>query len=187
VSRNRVIGAFTNGWQLSGVVQLQSGQNLTGQRNQNFGLNLNSFKIPGTTFNVSSTSLLGTPNIQLSPILTCDPRENLGPHQFINPSCFSFPTQVGQNGPTTLPVIYGPAFFNADLGIFKNFAISERQKLQFRVDGYNFLNHPLWSFNGANLTAGFSGTTGQMNTPLFGTVTTKQGARIVQLQVKYTF
>ncbi|HEY4088385.1 MAG TPA: carboxypeptidase-like regulatory domain-containing protein [Bryobacteraceae bacterium] len=187
VSRNKFIGGFTNGWQLSGVVQMQSGPNLTGQRNQNFGLTLNSFKIPGTTFNVSNTSLLGTPNIQLSPILTCDPRQNLAPHQFINPNCFSFPTQVGQNGATTLPVIYGPAFFNADLGIFKNFAITEKQKLQFRIDGYNFLNHPLWSFNNANLTAGFDGTTGKLNTPLFGTVNTKQGARIVQLQVKYTF
>jgi hypothetical protein len=187
LSRNSFLGVFTNGWQLSGVVQLQSGQNLTGQRNQNFGLNLNGYKIPGTTFNVSNTSLLGTSNIQLSPILTCDPRENLGPHQYINPNCFSFPTQVGQNGPTTLPVIYGPAFFNADLGIFKNFALTETQRLQFRFDGYNFLNHPLWSFNNANLTAGFSGTTGQLNTPLFGTVNTKQGARLVQLQVKYTF
>ena len=30
-------------------------------------MNLNSYKIPGTTFNVSNTSLLGTPNIQLTP------------------------------------------------------------------------------------------------------------------------
>ena len=151
---------------------------------------LNNYKIPGTTFNVSNTSLLGTPNIALSPILTCDPRKNLAPNQYINPSCFSFPTQVGQNGPTTLPVIYGPSYFNADLGIFKNFAVTEKHKLQFRLDGYNFMNHPLWSFNGANLNLGFSGsgtTAGQVNTPLFGTVNTKQGHRIVQLAVKYTF
>jgi hypothetical protein len=187
VIRNRWAGGVVNGWQFSGVVQAQSGPNLTGQRGQTFSLALNSYKIPGTTFNVSSTSLLGTPNITLSPILTCDPTKNLAPNQYINPNCFSFPTQVGQNGPTTLPVIYGPAYFNADLGIFKNFAIKERQKLQFRIDGYNFLNHPLWSFNGSNLNLGFSGTTGQVNTPLFGTVTTKQGHRIVQLGVKYTF
>ncbi len=35
---------------------------------QNFSLALNSAKIPGTTYNISSTSLLGTPNIQLNPI-----------------------------------------------------------------------------------------------------------------------
>ncbi len=190
ITRNKWAGLAANGWQISGVIQWQSGANLTGQRGQTFGMALNNYKIPGTTFNVSNTSLLGTPNIALSPILTCDPRKNLAPNQYINPSCFSFPTQVGQNGPTTLPVIYGPSYFNADLGIFKNFAVTEKHKLQFRLDGYNFMNHPLWSFNGANLNLGFSGsgtTAGQVNTPLFGTVNTKQGHRIVQLAVKYTF
>jgi hypothetical protein len=188
VRNHRYIGGFTNGWQVSGIVQAQSGANLTGQRGQTFGMNLNGAKIPGTTFNVSSTSILGTPNITLSPIITCNPTANLGPHQYFNPSCFSFPTVVGQNGPSTLPVIYGPAYWNADLGIFKNFPIGEGQKkLQFRMDGYNFMNHPLWSFNGSsalNLTFNSSGV---MNNPLFGTVTTKQGHRIVQLAAYFYF
>ena len=164
-----------------------SGQNLTGQRGQTFSLATNAYKIPGTTFNVSNTSLLGTPNITLMPILTCDPGQNLGPNQYINNSCFTFPKQVGQNGPTTLPVLYGPAFFNTDLGLFKNFQVTESKKLQIRMNAYNFLNHPLWSFNGANLNLGFNGTTGLINTPLFGTVTTKQGHRVVQLAAKFTF
>jgi hypothetical protein len=186
--RNRFAGGVVNGWQISGITQIQSGQNLTGQRTQTFGLALNGAKIPGTTYNISSTSLLGTPNISLSPILTCDPGANLAPHQYINPSCFSFPTQVGQNGPTTLPVLYGPAFFNTDFGLFKNFSVlGEGRKLQLRMNAYNVFNHPLWSFNGANLNLGFSGTTGQLNTPLFGTITTKQGHRVVQLAVKFTF
>ncbi len=188
VVRNRFAGGFVNGWQVSGIVQFQSGVNLTGQRGQTFGMALNSAKIPGTTQNISNTSLLGTPNITLSPILTCDPRSNLGPNQFINASCFSFPTQIGQNGPTTLPVIYGPAFFNTDIGLFKNFKIAEKKSFQLRMNGYNFLNHPLWSFyNGGNLSLGFTGATGALNTPLFGTVTTKQGHRVVQLAATFSF
>ena len=186
VVRNRIAGGVVNGWQVSGITQIQSGVNLTGQRGQNFGMALNSGKIPGTTFNISNTSLLGTPNIQLNPILTCDPTSNLAPHQFINPSCFSFPNQIGQNGATTLPVIYGPAYFNADLGLFKNFAITEKKRLQLRMNGYNFLNHPLWSFNGSNLNLGFAAS-GVMNTPTFGTITTKQGKRVVQLAATFTF
>jgi hypothetical protein len=185
--RNRLAGGIVNGWQVSGIVQVQSGVNLTGQRTQTFGLALNSAKIPGTTQNISATSLLGTPNITLSPTLTCDPRSNLGPNQFINPNCFSFPTQIGQNGPTTLPVIYGPAFFNTDIGLFKNFRIAEKKSFQLRMNGYNFLNHPLWSFNGGNLNLGFAGATGILNTPLFGTVTTKQGHRVVQLAASFSF
>lgn len=187
-TRNKIGGGVINGWQLSGITQIQSGANLTGfSGSANFGLNLNSVNIPGTNYVVSNASLLGTTDIQLNPILTCNPTSNLKPHQYINASCFSFPTQIGQNGPTELPAIYGPAYFNWDLGLFKNFQITESKKLQFRVNGYNFLNHPLWSFNGSHLTLGFDGTTGKMNTPDFGIVTDKQGRRIIQLAVKFFF
>jgi hypothetical protein len=187
-TRNKIGGGVINGWQFSGITQFESGANLTGfSNNQNFNLNLNGYKIPGTTFNVSSASLLGTNDIQLNPVLTCNPTSNLGPHQFINPTCFALPTQIGQNGPTVLPAMYGPAFFNSDLGLFKNFQISESKKLQFRFNAYNFLNHPLWSFNGSNLALGFDGTTGKANTPNFGTVTEKQGRRVIQLAVKFYF
>jgi len=187
-AKNRIAGGFVNGWQVSGIWQLQSGANLSSNRGNNFNMNLNSYKIPGTTFNVSSTSLLGTPNIALHPLITCDPTSNLAEHQYINQSCFAIPAQIGQNGPTTLPVIYGPWFFNADLGLFKNFDIREGKKLQFRFNGYNFLNHPLWSFpSGSNLTLGFNGTTGLINTPLFGYATQKQGRRVIQMAVKFVF
>jgi hypothetical protein len=187
-AKNKIAGGVINGWQVSGILQIQSGANLTGIRSQNFSMNLNSYKIPGTTFNVSNTSLLGTTDITLRPLVTCDPRANLADHQYINGACFAIPTQIGQNGPITLPVIYGPAFFNADLGLFKNFDIGERKKLQFRFNGYNFLNHALYSFPGnANLTLGFSGSTGQLNTPLFGYATQKEGHRVVQMAVKFLF
>ena len=184
---NKIAAGFVNGWQLSGITQVQSGANLTGNSGgQNFSLNLNGAKIPGTTYNISNVSLFGTPNIQLNPILTCNPTSNLGNNQYINPSCFSFPTQIGQNGPTVLPAIYGPAFFNSDLGFFKNFQIKEQMKLQLRFNAYNFLNHPLWSFNGNNLALGFD-PSGSVNTPNFGTVNEKQGHRVIQLAVKFYF
>ena len=190
-THDKIGGAFINGWQLSGITQVESGANLSGfsanGSNSFFSMNTNGYKIPGTTFNASNVSLLGTNDIALEPILTCNPTSNLGPHQYINPNCFALPSQVGQNGPATMPAMYGPWFFNSDLGLFKNFQIGEAKKLQFRVNAYNFLNHPLWSFNGNNLTLGFDGTTGKLNTPLFGTVVDKQGRRIIQLAVKFFF
>jgi hypothetical protein len=186
-AKNRFAGGFVNGWQVSGITQLESGPNLTGYQNQYFGMNLNNATIPGTTYRITNVSLLGTPNITLSPLVTCDPRSGLGPHQYINSSCFAVPTNIGQNGPTILPPIYGPGFFNWDLGLYKTFKITESKSLQFRFDGYNWLNHPLWSFNGGNLGLSFDGTTRQMNNPLFGTVTDKQGHRIIQMAVKFIF
>ncbi len=188
LSRQKFLGGIINGWQVSGITQIQSGTNLTGQRGQNYAMNLNGFDVTGTTHNVSSTSLYGTPNITLMPIMTCDPSQNLAPQQFINASCFSFPRNVGERGGTMVPVLYGPAFFNSDLALFKSFNITEGKQLQFRANAYNFLNHPLWSFPAnQNLTLGFNGTTGAMNTPLFGTTTTKQGRRIIQFGVMFSF
>ncbi len=197
---NRIAGGAINGWQVSGITQVQSGANLTANASGNFSINLNGAIIPGSIsatnpkgIQISNSSLLGTPDIQLNPILTCNPTSNLAPHQYLNPTCFGAPTQVGQNGPTVLPAIYGPAFFNADLGLFKNFPIREAMKLQFRVDAFNFLNHPLWSFpsGGNDLTLGFTqnASTGTIteNTPNFGTATQKQGNRIIQLAVKFYF
>jgi hypothetical protein len=196
-AKNKFAGGFVNGWQLSGITQIQSGANLTANSNNgNFNFNLTpatgktDATIPGTTYKLNNLSILGTPNIQLNPILTCDPTKNLGNNQFINPNCFAVPTTVGQNGPTVLPAIYGPAFFNSDLGLFKNFEISESKKLQIRFNAYNFLNHPLWSFNGNHLNLGFKQQADgsyQLDTTDFGAVTDKQGHRVIQLAVKFYF
>ena len=172
---------------MTGILQVESGPNLTGYQNQNFAMNLNNADIPGTNYAISNASILGTPDIQLNPILTCNPTSGLKSHQYINGSCFAAPTQIGQNGPTILPPIYGPSYFNWDMGLFKNFAITERQKLQFRFNFYNWLNHPLWSFNGGNLNLSFDKNTLQPNNSDFGITTQKQGHRIIEMGVKYTF
>jgi hypothetical protein len=202
-TRNKLAGGLVNGWQLSGITQIESGANLTAQNSngENFGMNLNSAQTNGSSlascgsttsancYNISNVSLLGTNAIELNPILTCNPTANLAAHQYLNSSCFSFPTAIGQNGPNVLPAMYGPSFFNSDLGLFKNFQISESKKLQFRINAYNFLNHPLWSFGGTpnNLVLNFNATTGAESNPNFGYTTTKQGNRIVQLAVKFYF
>ncbi len=56
------------------------------------------------------------------------------------------------------PLSYGPAFFDSDLAVFKNFTIREGMKLQLRAQAYNFLNHPLYSFPSgtSNLNLHFS-------------------------------
>jgi len=89
-------------------------------------------------------------------------------------------------------VAYGPAYFNSDLAVFKNFQISEHKKLQFRIQAYNFLNHPLWSFNGtSNLQLNFQqDPTTQAITQTnadFGKTTTKEGNRVLEFAAKFYF
>src|ERR1700677_1776660 len=86
---------------------------------------------------INNQSIVGTSDVQLNPLLTCNPRAALAAHQFINGNCFAAPSVVGQNGPTVLPAFYGPAYFNSDLGIFKNFQVTEGTRLQIRAQAQN--------------------------------------------------
>ncbi len=207
-----LVDGLANGWQLSGITQIESGANLTFSgaytSNTNFNVQYNCTAtgcpqsaaiIPGsvsaqnpTGIAINNQSILGTSSQQLNPLLTCNPTAHLGSHQFVNGSCFAVPTTPGQNGPAMLPATYGPAYFDSDLGLFKNFQMGENRRLQFRMQAYNFLNHPLWSFpNGSNLTLQFNQnpTTGaftQTNSN-FGTTTQKQGQRILELESKFYF
>ncbi len=222
--KNALVDGVGNGWQLSGIVQLESGTNLTyggNVSNQTPNLNYNmsltcvataaekaagiscpqsSAIIPGsistanpTGIAINNQSILGTSDQVLTPLYTC--RGEAGqPHaqEYVNSSCFAAPTVPGQGGPNMLPVAYGPAFFDADLSIFKNFAIKESMKLQIRAQAYNFLNHPLWSFpSGNNLTLQFqqdpvSQVITQANTN-FGVANTKQGQRVLEFGAKFYF
>lgn len=204
VHSNRFVNGAANGWQLSGIMQIESGANLSyggtysGVPNTNFSMNLNGAIIPGSIsaanpngIPINNQSILGTNAVQLNPIVTCNPLSNLGSHQYINGNCFAAPTTVGQNGPTLLPVAYGPAYFNWDMGLFKNFSITESKKLQFRIQAYNFLNHPLYSFNGSNLNLNFvqDPVTQQITqtSTNFGKATEKQGGRVMEFVVKFYF
>jgi Carboxypeptidase regulatory-like domain len=219
---NHFVNGALNGWQFSGITQLQSGANLTyggnyaNNINTNFNMALTCVPtaaetsagiscpqsaaiIPGsissanpTGIPINNQSILGTNGAQLNPLVTCDPSSSKGSHQYVNTNCFAAPTQVGQNGPTNLPVSYGPGFFDSDLAVFKNFSMSESRKLQFRVQAYNFLNHPLYSFpTGSNLTLQFEQdpVTQQITqaNSNFGTTTQKQGARILEFAAKFYF
>jgi len=189
IHHNKLEGGALNGWQISGDTQYQTGvplQPLTG------GV-LNA-AYPAS---ISNSSVLGTTGIKLVPLLTCNPGKNLASGQYFNPNCFmapSIPTTsgasvVGTNGPLIWPNITAPGFFNSDLGLYKNFKITERQGLQFRITAFNFLNHPLPQFNltdDINLVFSAPGGT---NTN--GTTTGKPaytiGRRTLELALKYTF
>ena len=212
-----VLEGVTGGWQLSGILQLQSGADISESGGYNSSTNYSmalscvssdtvnfpcpqsAAIIPGSIsplnpkgISINNQSILGTNAVQLNPVVTCNPNAGLSSHQFVNANCFAPPTVVGQNGPGLLPVSYGPAYFNWDMAIFKNFKITESKNLQFRIDGYNFLNHALYSFNGSNLQLNFvqdpaKGYAFTQTDTNFGRTTIKQGSRIVQFAVKFYF
>jgi hypothetical protein len=195
---NKILAGVVNGWQMSGVVTLQSGAPLQPNANGNMNATYGNVSINGSTYGVSPQTWVGSnaTGLTLEPVLTCDPRSGLKSGQYFNPNCFAAPPQ-GSLGDIIWPYIKGPAFFDTDLGIFKNFNITERQKLQFRFSAFNFINHPNPAFdqngNGdIKLNFGLGGTNNLLSQTNTNTQTTGYpaytvGNRLVEFALKYYF
>lgn len=135
---NWFVRGITNGWQLSGDTQWQSGTPIQANTGGDLNATYESNQY-GTA--ASAAYLLGTTAEVLVPYLSCDPRAGGG--RYFNVSCFQTPSKMGVNGPSVMPYIKGPAFFVSDIGMYKSFHVHNSQSIQFRVTAFNFLNHPL--------------------------------------------
>jgi hypothetical protein len=153
---NGVADKLISGWQVSGIGQFQTGQPLTATL---------SFDNP----NVGEGSKL--PNVVGDP--------NAGPKtvtEYFNTAAFAIPTQYtfGNEG---IGAITGPGLSNVDLSLSKNTNITERVKVQFRAEAFNFLNHTILA--APNTT---------VDSSQFGRITgTKMSARQVQFALRFTF
>ena len=198
-SGNSFVRGAANGWQISGITQVESGAQVTaagGGAGGNTGNTSLNFGLTGTSGNVA---LLGTPDVNLYTNITCNPTQGLQKNQFVNPNCFSLPGP-GQIGDGRIPYMAGPLFWNSDLTLLKSFKIGERQGLEFRIAAFNFMNHDLLSFNNgdSNLKMGFSNgvlsnLTDTKNAcpgiscQAFGFANYHYGHRILEVGAKYSF
>jgi hypothetical protein len=106
------------------------------------------------------------------------PAENFGGYQWMSPSGFSQPA-AGHFGncPAQGPV-NGPGYFDADIGLMKNFHFTEATYVQFRTD---FLN----AFNNVNLYHPNNGWSASPGT--FGQINVSEPARNIQFALKMYF
>ena len=101
------------------------------------------------------------------------------------------------NGRYRLPYMHAPAFLDHDITVLKTFPMGETRRLQLRFAAFNFLNHPLVSFNNQNtenLTLGFQNavagkplTQSALEFQNFGVADIKVGNRSVELGGKFYF
>jgi hypothetical protein len=196
--QNRWIGGAVNGWELSGISTFQSGPNLQATNgNPGFGLYGAIGPVGPTQLQVNNKTFLGTPDVNLQPVLTCSPRSHLGRSQFIKGSCFALPN-IGQNGQAIFPYLHGPAYFDSDLSAQKSFSLPREEDIVLRFSAFNFINHPLTSFTGnftneytlniADTAAGASVQSARYDpSTRFGFADYKEGRRVVEMMLKYTF
>jgi hypothetical protein len=83
----------------------------------------------------------------------------------------------GTFAPSMRGILRQPGFWDANLSVSRNFAVTEGQRFEFRWEAFNFLNHPRLGNATSNPTSGS-----------FGLITSKAGnPRFMQLNLKYVF
>jgi len=211
---NKVLGGAANGWTISGFTTWQKGANLQAQTSQNLGVGFSYVDATGKyVSSISQKTFYGTDaGINIQPEEICNPKSGLVSHQIINNGCFAPPggmsavptgLAAAAIGPTTLPYISMQNYFSSDLAIFKQFHITERQAVEFRMSATNWLNHPLWGFSNSQpvtlaYTTPIASPTAWTSAPVtplanWGIMNTKyeplsqNAGRTVQLGLKYTF
>ncbi|NWG12725.1 MAG: TonB-dependent receptor [Acidobacteria bacterium] len=179
--------ALINGWQFSGITSFQSGVNL-GAQTGNFGIEVRQTQPNGDIVTLNNANIVGSNWTTVQPLVTCDPRANLKEGQYINGGCFGAPSPR-KNGAYQFPYIRGPMYMNWDLSVFKSFQIGqdENRKFQVRFSGYNFTNHPLWTFYSGDPALNLRFLDGKQVNDQFGYPSRKVGKRLVQFAFKFMF
>jgi hypothetical protein len=161
---------LVEGWQLSSITQLQSGNPI------NIITNINSF----TGAMSLRPDLIGPINIigKVSPDLwfsntVCDPRVTVSTAAGFCTSSSVFALPVSSSGVFHFGnlgrnVITGPDFKNADFSVLKNTKITESLNIQFRTEIFDLFNH-------ANL--GQPGRVATVGSTSFGLITPTNGTR----------
>ena len=130
-------GKVVGGWQLGGILTLQSGVPLALTTATDTLNNYSGTQFPN--FDGTSPYIGGSASSKVN--------------EWFNPNAFSIPAPYTYgNTARTLSWLRGPAQANLDLALDKDTTISERVTLQFRFEAFNSLNHP-W-FGLPNTTIG---------------------------------
>jgi hypothetical protein len=169
---NRAANAVLGGWQVSYILSAQSGLPL----NVTMGTTgINPATGKAYTFFSSEGGGVIRPNI----VAGADPKSGISPSinrlDYLNVNAFQLQT-LNTPGDAARNVTWGPGLFNIDATLAKNFNITERHRIQVRLEGFNSTNHTNYSAPNAV----FGGTT-------FGQITTAGANRVVQIGVKYSF
>jgi Carboxypeptidase regulatory-like domain len=109
---------------------------------------------------------------------------------WFNPAAFASPA-MGTLGTLGKNTIQGPANWQFDVSLVKEFRIHENHRIEFRADIFNILNGfragvPM-AAGSTGLGAGGSGVSTSFGSPTFGTITSALDPRIIQLSLKYSF
>lgn len=129
-----LLSAVLGGWQLNGIFSAVSGTPFT------VGASGVSLDAPGNSQRAD----------QVKPVV-----QKLGGvgrgQPWFDPFAFA-PVTEARFGTAGFNTMRGPRMVNLDLGLFRTFRVSERTRLEFRAEAFNFTNTPHFANPGANVS-----------------------------------
>jgi hypothetical protein len=129
-----IASAIFGGWQLNGIFSAYSGTPFTVT---SAGTSLNA---PGNTQTADQVK----PEVEIL--------GGTGPGQsYFDPLAFAPVTDV-RFGNSGLNILRGPGVVNLDAGLFREFAPTERLRIQFRAESFNVTNTPHFNNPGTNVS-----------------------------------
>jgi hypothetical protein len=161
------VGKLLDGWQVNGIVSVMSGQPINIVQNQSPTLNAGgSAQYPDQV--KSSVKIL----------------DGIGPNNpYFDASAYAQvnipagqPQRFGDSGRNP---IRGPGFFEVDSGFFRTLTLTDRVRLQIRIEVLNLLNHPNFQNPGGDISN--AGTFG------FVTATTGTAERTMRFGTRLSF
>jgi hypothetical protein len=98
--------------------------------------------------------------------------------EWLNPAAFDINTPTAQvrYGNLGYNALRGPSAFTFDFALHKTFFPHEKQRLTFRAEAFNILNHPVFNL-----------PVNSVASPTFGQIVSASDGRNVQFGLKYMF
>jgi hypothetical protein len=155
---------LVNGWSVSGITSLASGEPLALR----------------AQFNNTGTVLR---TVRVDTVEGVEPRAaNQGPGQWFNPAAFRHPGDFSLgNGPRTHPFLCGPMNQNHDLSLSKRFTIDRDKTIEFNTSAFNFINNANW--NDPDVVIG-PDSAPNVNA---GKIIGSRGGRVIQVGLRFSF
>jgi len=178
VNRGGIVNQLVGGWQTSGIFTAQSGRPLYMMA----GWDAAGQVIVGNQDRLNATGI--------DPYL---PSNKQSADQWFNVGAFTNVT-AGQFGNVGRNILTGPSIWTLDFSAIKNFPITERQRLQLRVESFNTPNHPAlgspvtnWGGSSPTPAPNFGQIRDTVTGGTFFTPGTAYQMRQVQFALKYIF
>ena len=184
--RSKLSGKLFGGWTISAVSQMQTGTPISIGSGDDFagvgtGSGAQFWRVNGDPVLDNSQKKFAT--------LRSDPNFWFRAADANGNPLFTRPTNGTIVTDRVRGILYGPGFQNHNFGLFKEFTIKETHKVVFRLEAFNWPNHPNWGGPDTNPNNIVIGTDGKVDLTRssFGKITGKGGDRQLQLSLRYQF